>query len=346
MKVKTITGSSIHAALAEARRLLGDNVVLLESTPPTDSEPARITVLADAATLREAAVPAQVARRAIEETAPLVQAGYGYGAIQRSQRGLQSQEENARLNESFSPAGDDRYQTPPAASSRVSPAARRPGRARLFPEAAEEIRPANPPGAPSSTVRLEKLFEAQLMLIHERLEDMERRLAGAVIGASQRWVTHPLFAALLAQGFQPATVASLFDSLVEKGFQVDEDEEKLKWSLANEVRHRLTMPAARQTNGTQVFIGPSGAGKTTLLLKLATHPDFFARRNPTIIAIRPEDTTAMPFQDPVELYRRFGLPVQSVQTEEEMHQALTRLASFDQVLIDTPPIPAHEGRAR
>ncbi len=47
MNIKTIIGASIHAALAEARRLLGDDVVLLESVPPSGSEPARVTVMVD-----------------------------------------------------------------------------------------------------------------------------------------------------------------------------------------------------------------------------------------------------------------------------------------------------------
>ena len=47
MKVKTLTGPSIHAALIEARRLLGDDVVLLESIPAEGDAPARITVMVD-----------------------------------------------------------------------------------------------------------------------------------------------------------------------------------------------------------------------------------------------------------------------------------------------------------
>ena len=208
------------------------------------------------------------------------------------------------------------------------------------------MQPSSPLPAHAATSRLEELLEAQLQLLHNRLDAMERRLGGAVVGASQRWVAHPLFAALLGQGLRPATVVSLFDSLVEKGHDPTTDVEKLKWVLAHEVRSRIAMPASRQTAATQVFIGPSAAGKTSLALKLTTHPDFFARRNPTVIVIAPEDIDGVPYQNPVDLYRRFGIPVQSVETEDEMQQALGRLASFDQVLIDTPPIPGHEGRAR
>ena len=63
MQIKTITGASIHAALAEARRLLGDDVVLLESVPPSGSEPARVTVMVDDAVSQEVSSPAPAPRR-------------------------------------------------------------------------------------------------------------------------------------------------------------------------------------------------------------------------------------------------------------------------------------------
>ena len=116
MKIQTITGSSIHAALAEARRLLGDDVVLLESVPPAGSEPARITVMIDTVAAQKAPEPEPHVRRAVEEPALLAPAGYGYGAPKR--RGTQgvAAEENARLLESFSTAGDGSVQALPASA--------------------------------------------------------------------------------------------------------------------------------------------------------------------------------------------------------------------------------------
>ena len=357
MKIQTITGASIHAALAEARRLLGDDVVLLESVPPQGSEPARITVMIDT-TVQQ--TPAPVAPPAAREAVLAAPAGYGYGAAKRRQANGVATEESARLLESFSMSGDGSVQALPASAilddgphrTDDSMPPRQPyptgmsGRGRLFPEEGDAVRPSSPLPAHAATSRLEELLEAQLKLLHNRLDAMERRLDGAVVGASHRWVAHPLFAALLQQGLRPATVASFFDKLVEKSHDPSMDIEKLKWVLAHEVRSCIAMPASRQSASTQVFIGPSGAGKTSLALKLTTHPNFFARCNPTVIVIAPEDVEGVPYQNPVDLYRRFGIAVQSVQNEQEMQQALGRLASFDQVLIDTPPIPAHEGRAR
>ncbi|NNF57018.1 MAG: flagellar biosynthesis protein FlhF [Rhodothermaceae bacterium] len=74
MQIKTITGSSIQAALAEARVALGDDVVLLESVAATADQPARITVMLDPAPARKAPV-------ARPEPAGM---GFGYTAAPRA----------------------------------------------------------------------------------------------------------------------------------------------------------------------------------------------------------------------------------------------------------------------
>ena len=331
MNVKTLFGASIADALAQARRLFGDDVVLLESVPPADGHPARITVLADAAAAR-APEPAP-APAAAPAAAPV---GYGYAAVAQATGSSFPQEERAPAPENFSPPPDPRWAPPESADA---PPARA-GRGRLFAAA-----PAAVPAAPEPASHLEERLEAQLRLLHERLDRMEQRFGTAVIGASQRWGAHPLFGRLLDDGFRPATVAALFEAAAAAGLAPDADEDALRVHLAAALRDRLPPAAARQRVGTQVFIGPGGSGKTSLLLKLATHPGFYARRERTVLVVLPEDEGAA-YQNPVELYRRHGVPVQSVRTEAEMHDALQRAERFDHVLIDTPPIPAQEAAAR
>lgn len=329
MNVRTVTGTSIHAALAEARRLLGDDVVLLEATPPEGAEPARITVVADAGAPRAAAAP--VPATPAEAATPLP-VGYGYRAYQPAAVPPASPEESAPAAERFSPK---RRPAMPASGAEKAPlAAPEAGRGRLFSETTDV------PAAGVSLEEIETLFETRLSGLHARLEAMERRLSSAVVGASHRWMAHPLAGALLRQGLRPATVASLFDHLTAEGIAPEADAAKIQWKLAHELRRRLTISAPKQAAGTQLFIGPSGAGKTALVLKLATHPEFYARHKTAVIVIRPEDEAALPYQDPVALYRRFGVPVQSVATPEEMQDALARLDTFDQVLLDTPPLPS------
>ena len=333
MNVRTVTGTSIHAALAEARRLLGDDVVLLQATPPEGAEPARITVAAEISTPQPA--PAPVAAGHAEAATPAA-VGYGYQAFAAPPGAPGTLEESAPAAEKFSPKRRPATPVLPDAHAPIAPAAD--GRGRLY--------PAEPEAASISLEKIEALLEARLSHLHDKIDSLERRLSGAVVGASHRWMAHPLAGALMEQGLAPATVAYLFDQLTNDGITPDADAAKIQWKLAHALRQRLTIPAPKQAAGTQLFIGPSGSGKTALILKLATHPDFFARRATTVIVICPEDEAALPYQNPVDLYRRFGVPVQSVRTEDEMQGALDRLDTFDQVLIDTPPLPTAEAAAR
>ena len=339
MNVKTLTGSSIQEALAEARAQLGDHVVLVESTPATKDAPAQVTVMADA----PARAPQQQTSRAREPVPvgagavpkPPAQAaaelrsrrgdtaggsGFGYGA-----RAVRSQRAPSDAEGSFGQA---------LARQRAA------GRGRFFPSAGV-------PGGGQADTRREEMLEAQLERLGERLDGMEQRFGGAIIGSGQRWAAHPLFGELLEQGMRPGTLTKLFGELAERGHDPETDDpDTIRWALAQVLRKRLHVSTPRGSSGALAFIGPGGAGKTALLLKLATHGSFFARRDPAVIVLAPEEEGGTAYQNPTDLYRRFGLPVQNVRSEEEMQQALQRVESFGQVLVDTPPLPLPLAEAR
>lgn len=383
MNVKTITAPTIHAALLEARRQLGDDVVLLESIPPQGSHPARITVMADDAAPKRVPQRTTTARPAAPAAAERARPAFGYaGGSGTARQPLAAlAEENAPAVEGFSraggsggvavPGGDggeaagegDGYafsvgartllarrgeQTTAKPGGALLPSGHpAPGRGHLFPTQAQTIEGnALQPGGSPSLEGIESLLQAQLKLLHERLDLIERRFEGAIIGAAQRWTVNPLFGALLDEGMRPATVTRLFDGLATKGYQPDTNPEALKWALAQEMRRTLNLATPKQTNGAQVFIGPSGAGKTSLVLKLARHPGFYARHRTAVIVILPEEEDGTFYQSPVELFRRHGVPVTTVRSLEEMRQAVLRVQHFDQILIDTPPMPVHEAAAR
>ncbi len=329
MNVKTLTGSSIQSALAKARDELGDHVVLMESKPATDEEPARITVMVDepapasSPTPRRVPVsssaastpPASVAssRHGRSETSPGAR-GFGYGS--QSDNGRSAPGSGADAD--FGDALARQHKT---------------GRGRLFPTSGD----AEARGSGSSS--REEALEAQLKLLNDRLDGMERRFGGAIIGSGQRWTAHPLFGALLDQGMRPGTVTTLFEQLVERGHDPETtDSDELRWALAQVLCKRLRVSAPRHSSGALVMIGPGGVGKTSLLLKLATHQSFYGRRDPTVIHLLPQDEPTA-YQNPTALYRRFGIPVQNVGNEEEMVHALDRVQHLGQVLIDTPPMP-------
>ena len=335
MDIKTLTGPSIQAALAEARQLLGDDVMLLESVAARDGQPARITVMVDAALDRKPAAPAAVpaAEPAFVAAAP---AAYGYAA-QRARPLAAMPEERA---------------APPAFSSPRMAVASAPARPRLF---TPEPVPA-PISAPAPAVDLsaiEALLDARLGQLHDRIASLEAGLGASstVLGAAKQWLSHPLYGDLLTRGLRPETADRLFHAVVERGFRSDDRSPEtlgeIRWAIAQELRGLLHRPTApHDATGTLVLVGPSGAGKTSLLLKLALHPSFYGRRRTAALVLVPEDADAHPHQSPAELYRRHGLPVMVASTPAEVRQALARTADFDQLLIDTPPLHPRAGEAR
>lgn len=338
MNMQSFTGSSIQSALRTARRELGDEIVLMESQAPKNGAPARVTVMVDAA-----AAPAPARR---EQRAP-----FGYQANQQYAADEGLTEESARVVRENVSSFADRLQAfvaeeaAPTAVAQYRPqnggsGGRRGGRGSIFPASG---------GAQATDTgqaeRTEKLLEAQMERLHERLDRMERRFSDSIVGAGQEWVTHPLFSLLLDQGLRPGTARRLFDGLAARGFDTQTDEEHLRWALAQEMRRLLDRPAPKTCTGNALFIGPGGSGKTSLLLKLARHASFFGRRSVSVITITPEDES-IPYHDPTDLYRRFELPVQCVSDADEMAQALRRAERFDHVLIDTPPLPLNVAAAQ
>ncbi len=137
MTLKTVTGPTIRAALADARRLFGDDAVLLQSTPPAPGAPASVTVAFDVPAARALAAPA-AERTVTPWTAPAAAPTprpRGYGAVARpaGRTAAASTETISASPPTILPAA------PPPASPPVAPA----------PPAPEP--PSVAPAAPSAT---------------------------------------------------------------------------------------------------------------------------------------------------------------------------------------------------
>ena len=383
MNVKTFTASTIQEALSTARQKLGDEVVLLESAAATRREPARVTVMADAdrPSRQQETSGGSAARRRSRSNGsnPARQrAQNGRRSSGSSETAVATEtEEDARNGEGLSRPGTNRSrryqsiqdvleeregeQSERNGSNRGGPSetrtkgrrtpkpssrdASKQARGRLFDQSGD---PKKRPQMADATAETTYLLENQLSLLHERMDRLENRLGEALVGTAQKWAAHPLFSALLEKGLTPSTTAELFQGLVEDGFQPDEAEgESLRWHLAQQLRRDIDLPNSKTTSGAILFVGPSGAGKTSLILKLAKNPSFFGRRNTAIISVLPEDEDERFYRNPAELCRQNGLTAQTVRNHDDMERALERVAHFDQILIDTPPIPLrpHASRA-
>ena len=193
---------------------------------------------------------------------------------------LQRRREAARTQRTSGSNGDGALQDatpslsrsrPEADTHRPSGARNRlyPSRQRTAPAEQDDALSTERPGEHAMSTRSDnapaRLLESHLQMLHARLENMERRFGGVIVGASHRWLTHPLYAQLLEKGLRPSTITKLFDRLVERGFEPQENDEELRWAMAQELRRMLSATAPKRSNANYLFVGPSGAGKTSLL---------------------------------------------------------------------------------
>jgi flagellar biosynthesis protein FlhF len=82
------------------------------------------------------------------------------------------------------------------------------------------------------------------------------------------------------------------------------------------------------------FVGPTGVGKTTSIAKLATHPEFFRRKQVGLLCL---DTYRVGAVEQIRTYADIAdLPLEVVYESTDLLPALRRLADRDLILVDTP----------
>ncbi|MEF8816028.1 MAG: flagellar biosynthesis protein FlhF [Salinibacter sp.] len=345
MDVKTFTDSSIQAALEKARHTLGDQVVLVESEPAADGAPARVAVMVD---------------EAAEQPTPEREQSWGH--VPKPSKAPASSPNTGpspdRADDSRNPSfgydeGDghestesktaSRFQSELEAQSKSGARASQqgPGRGRVFPSSGSEAAEASAAGDHEAWV------ESRLEELRTRSEGGRDRTARRGGGEAEAWRAHPLYGRLLKEGLRPKTANALFGDLVDRGVDPDESpRDELHWALAQVVCRRIQTDPPTDDTGVLALVGPSGAGKTSLALKLAVHDRMLAAQDTAVIHLLPEEGRNASYQNPTALYRRFGLPVRSVRTEEDMAKALRSIDGFEQVIIDTPPLPMPLSDAR
>lgn len=352
MTVKTITGPSIQAALAKAREELGEDVVLMESTPATADAPAEIAVMMDSAAdtpvsdtskgrvpkppsddgslpvpdtgssgrsagADEAGTDGSETAGANEEAAGTE--GFGYGATDEGSSS-RSDELPGRSPGSDQGGGGTAF-------SQVLARERGPGRGQIFPT----------PGSQEDNGGRGDGSTDQMTGAPSGRPDETPAAPQTEDGG--RWTHHPLYDLLLEKGLRPETVTQLFEELSDRRVALDGPTEDLRWALAQLLCRRIKVASPDQGPNNLVLLGPGGAGKTSMILKMATHDHLLDGGEPTVIHLHPTSDHGTAYQNPTPLYRRFGIAVQNVRTEDEMARALSRTENFGPVLVDTPPLP-------
>ena len=311
MTLKTVTGPSTRDALAEARRLFGADVVLLQSAPAAHGAAASVTVAFDTvpspdrdvtAPLPNAAWTVEPARP--EPGAPPAARAYGYANVRKAP---------APAAEPISAPRRASVAAATASSTRPAPTA---NALRFSNELASPtmspLRPGEGQGEGSETYEL-------------ATSGSTPRVASPSIASPPR-ASAPLPAEPTASASE---VAALRARLAE-----------LETVIA-EVR--AAAPPAVLRRAPLVLVGPGGSGKTSLALRLAQSPELANAQRPAVLLIAPD---ADRFVDPASVFWGAGVPVAVARTPDDVADAVETFADADLLIVDTPSLPLSATRAR
>ncbi len=81
------------------------------------------------------------------------------------------------------------------------------------------------------------------------------------------------------------------------------------------------------------LVGPTGVGKTTTIAKLAAH--FKLKENLNVALIAADNYRMAAIEQLQQFAEIAGIPLETVFTDSEMHQALVKFSNYDIVFIDT-----------
>lgn len=317
MQIRTITGTSISDALAEARSLWGDEVVMLQAQPPSPGERAQIAV----------ALPAPQTRTAV--------AAVSAGAALATQA---TASPGAALTRSESPASPlssiyDR-EAPMNGSSALDLLLADAAALATGKSPASEMLVTPPPGALRRPRRatgalLEKNIRPATEVFDHISTGKQKRArvetgTNTTVETDERDPTRePLFAHLIRHGIRPRRAQSLAE------ISVDEDIRAAVTALAGALPPKVRGRAP----GRVLFIGDAGAGKTSLVLRSALSRIRAGRTAPAIVVVAPDQAEMRGWQDPTVMFEACGLNVIRC-SREALPSALNALEG--EVLVDTP----------
>ncbi len=375
MMLKTVRGNNIPTAMAEARRLYGDDIILMQTTPAEGNRQAEIIISMEE---RMTVSDIRSQRASTDDLAELAGRQLGYGRPQPRPAATRFSAQRPPAEHSSAIRVAQRRANAPMTPSKVQPSA-------PADHPATELAP-SPETAPAPETLADRIGsrvtdaltglgglvrswrptrDEDALIAHvvnnakadadspaqdasdtprpvrylealdRRMASIERSLSSAMIGYDARWRQNPLFGDLIDAGLSVETASALIASVAARGISASANSDDTRRELSDELRKRMKVVVARKTQGRHLFVGPSGAGKTSMIAGLAAS----GRIGRTLVVI-----LAGPMQsnreliDPSVYYDAAGVDSISVHSRRQLEIELQAINAYDSVVIDAPSL--------
>lgn len=191
-------------------------------------------------------------------------------------------------------------------------------------------KPPADPLKPKTRVLQRELNEMKTTVLSQLLKDVSQTPSLLLSEGFQR-----LQKRFLKQEVEELLVQRILKNMLEEKIDPENLEEVRVWLESFLERHfqEPTPLLFESTPKILAFVGPTGVGKTTTLAKLAAKFGLMERRKTALITV---DTYRIAAAEQLRTYGKImGLPVEVVETPDELTQVLPRYRSYDLILLDT-----------
>jgi flagellar biosynthesis protein FlhF len=317
MKIKRFYGENIREAREEAKAMLGEDMIVLESRAPKGGSPACITLMAKkGAELKKAAAeePVSYSREAIREKVAVFadlmaesKETSGYSSSPSEMTAFESQDES--LN-----ATGSNEDEPQLKRRNIS----------LMPESLRKNEVV--PSAGTATDQPE-ISAGQL----------QKLIQSYFIQANAELISLPVYQQLLQAGIPAGYVNRWLNETISMGVDPFANRREFLLQLGSVIRKHLPNDSSISVKRIQVFVGPSAAGCTSLITKLSRNKHLLAGNKLAVICLMNEGDRPgnRRMQELAEEHKFEYFEVESAQELAELNM---QLKHFDNLLIDTPAI--------
>ncbi len=365
MILKKFYGSTINEAVRVAKEQLGEQIILLESVPPTGERRAAVTVMMDqklGAVNKKSEKPkggddlrAKVYKRS--DIRPTEKKGVSpekndAAPAAGKKAGGEKPKKAAEPLKSLGDSADKGAKTDGSATKKNQPKvdSKKPPEPSVTDDANSEEPLSRHHGTLMNKVKQvqeqdrqengavkDAVVSREVTALHKRFDQIEAMMNETLVSANLEYASHPAFQQLMDAGVRGTTISGWFRQILDQGVDPYEDHESFMYQLAKVVRDALTITMPEPVQKNLVFAGPSGSGKTSLIMKLATNEEFMGDKKVAVISVEPRNsekhyTILEPFAADHEI------PFHRVRDGIDASKLVKKFEEYDHVLYDTPSI--------